>query len=450
MTRKWGRMAGLMALIWASMAGGTPVDMLTLHAQTAQVLNHLRPASKQGVVPKGFQQFSLAPPPHKPTAGLPPTLTHTLDVLNGALYFQAWEDGLLRHNPLVHTQPMAGADVWVLPGLQGQSVISAAVAPDADLALHDREHLDPVLTRWFVLLHEAAHTELGEIQAPFVNPNWDPKTNQAMADLLFDPGRLGNQTFGVFDETFADVYGALMLMRLAPEPADAVKVVNAMHQERLDEHHQQLPLVQDGLFDPHAAVNGLGELCDRLKHADFQQWTHMATPDELRQEALAETSAVVVQWLVAHPAQFQGDFDWAMAHPDNLIIGRVTAQQRLVAFRKNRALSYLLAPWANVTVAQSQTFGSPLFQAQLAVDERWRLSFAAQTSQVTRLGLTGFIAGVPAPQAMEAPDFQRWVNDTSGNVLTVELMQADQAWLNARYVKVAHALGLRPTESLNL
>lgn len=431
---------GLMCA-WGCAVGHATSPMKALHDQTQTVLHHLRVATDPAPLRPGFQRFSLMAPTTAAPPTLPPALTGVLDTLNGALFHEAWSEGLLTHVPSVRTEAIQGAEVWVLPGLQVQTVVSTAITPDALLEIPRRSHLDPVLIRWFVLLHEAAHTELGEIHSPFVNPDWNPDTNQAMADLLFDPGRLGNQTFGVFDETFADIYGGLMLMRLAPDPLVAAKVIAAMHASRERERHQRIPVVLDGLFDPHAEVNGMATLVEKLDRADYRAWIQAATPEQLRQEALAQTSAVVVAWLLAHPEQFEGDFGWAKAHPDYRMILPVTEQLRLVAFRQNRALSYQLAPWADPRAAQAQTFGSPLFQAQLTHDNDWENDYKAHVSEATRAGLDAFIRGGGSAHAMDAKDFEDWAGATTQAVITPALVAQDEAWLGDRYARVARALG---------
>jgi hypothetical protein len=428
------------------LASGSPLAQETplqaLQAQTRAVLDRLPAGPLEAPPMPGFQRFAAPTAGPSAPASAAQRVVGVLDLLNGALFRAAWREGLLHHLPSVRTAPVDGAEVWVLPGLQLQTVVSTAVRPDAALGLPTT--LDPVLARWFVLLHEAAHTELGELPSPFVHAGWSPVTNQAVSDLLFDPGRLGSASFGVFDETFGDVYGALMLLRLAPDRAAAIRVVEAMRDLRDAERAHRLPLVQDGLFDPHAQVDGLGDLCRRLARADYRGWLDAATPDQLRQEALAQTSAQLVAWWRAHPEQVQGDFDWARPQPEEPAILRVTETQRLIAFRQTRALSYLLAPWAEPTAAQAQTFGAPLFRAQLAADPTWQASLQDTVSEGTRHTLTAFVQGAPPPKgqppALEAEDLQAWTHATTDAVLTAPVLAEDAAWLAARHAALMAGL----------
>lgn len=194
--------------------------------------------------------------------------------------------------------------------------------------------------RWLVLLHEAAHTQLGETAVVFNDPDWDPASNQAMSDLLTDSGQLASQSFAVFDETFADVYGGLMLARLTPHgPAAAAAAIDAMRAFRRAEHRHRFPVTVDGLFDAHAQLDTFAILSDDLTRRDYRAWVRAATPEQLRNEALAQASVLVVAWWRAHPAQFHGDFDWARADAYSAAVFAVTDRQRLMRWRQDIALA---------------------------------------------------------------------------------------------------------------
>lgn len=452
--KRVGIWAGASCLLLITVVHATqpssPMDVL--YQQTQAVTEHLPSVHSADRLPPGFQHFTL--PTTHPSATVAPEvsphsrqviqdLDRTLDRLNNALISQAHGAGLLRQAPRVHTVPVTGAEVEVLSGMQAQTVISSAWRPEVKL-LDDpgTKVADPVLLRWFVLLHEAAHTELGEIHSPFINPDWDPKTNQAMSDLMFDPGRLGDQTFGVFDETFGDVYAALMLVRLAPadHALAAKKTIEGVRNLRTVERHTRMPLVLDSLFDPHSQVDGLGILVGKLTEPDFLGWLHTATPYQLIQEALWETSDSVTTWLRTDKPRFQDDFGWAKAHPENLKIGRITAELRLVNFRRRRALSYVLDPSADPHAAQAQTFGSPLFQAQLSQDGVWHANFTHDVSSKTRADLRAFIRGVGDQSSLQRPDFRQWLQQTTQAQLGSAVIARDQAWLDQRYQQVYSAL----------
>ena len=173
---------------------------------------------------------------------------------------------------------------------------------------------------------------------------------------------------------------------------------------------------------------------------DYLGWIQAATPAQLRQEALAQISQIVVGWWQTHPERVKNDFDWARPRPDRLDILRVTETFRLVSYRQNRALSYLLAPNRPAQAAQAQTFGSPLFQAQLREDPTWQQSLMHDVTPQTREGLVAFIEGNPVPQALDAPDFHAWTHAATDVVLTPRVLAADAAWLSQRYDRMMGAL----------
>jgi hypothetical protein len=278
--------------------------------------------------------------------------------------------------------------------------------------------VDPVALRWLTLAHEAAHAQSTLWGAdPFEHPTWSASANAAMNRLVFHAGgSLGDamemrspRPAGIFNEGFADTYGALMLLRVTHNAPQAIRVIEEMAAIRHAMSAARLSDLEAGLlapgtsrvaaaeqaFDPHATEDAWALLLHDL-HGGALAHLEAQSPEALRTQARHYASEGMVAFLHSPEGRMINDLGWAIGRSDdpadpaqdpNVV---ATAQmERIQAYLQQRLGEYSLAAARHRPVhAPASPGADPVFAHFAQEDAALALAFAhlpaAERARFTR------------------------------------------------------------------
>jgi len=343
------------------------------------------------------------------------------------------DEGWLSHAPqlwLSDADAAEAADTDILPGLQARTTIVAAVDPtEALYQIHPwAQGADPVMIRWLVLLHEAGHTERGQLAQPIGLPGWSDEASVAFNALVWENGDLMAPVRDRFDEAFADAFGARVLLQMAHNAPAARSAVAYLAEFRDAEtarraQHQVVTSFDDGHGDG-------GPLRALLAEAFTVQ-----TPDQVRHAAQQAAGEAVLAWLQVQPGTATL-LTWTRSTNPDL------AGYRLHDYLAARQLAYVITDEDRDPPAPAPT-ASPLLQAAAAEDMGLRESFRVEVPAASRAALLAFLqAHTPPAGALteggadpqrEDPAFEDWINRH-----TQLLLEAHHDQLAADQARLAH------------
>lgn len=269
--------------------------------------------------------------------------------------------------------------------------------------------VDPVAFRWMTLMHEAAHAELAATRHnPFEMPGWTGEQNQAMNHLVF--GNPFSRSRQVFEESFADVYGALMALRVTNEAPAMRQAIGAMQDIRVQMTAQRLVrIMKEGNthaayarhFDSHTASTALEHLMHdvatgRLAVADL-------SPERLKRTAQHYASRSVVEYLNGPEGRAVDDLAWAERrssdpghpHADDRFLMKVETP-RVGDYLTSRLDAYAQAGSLD-EIGPALTSGDPVLDAVAERDAQFAAAFwALSPSDRDAVGRTMDEGKVPA------------------------------------------------------
>jgi hypothetical protein len=326
------------------------------------------------------------------------------------------QTGFLTQMPEVWvTSTGMAAETDIVPGLQAQTTIVTHSDPTKALVMPglDASHVDPVLLRWLVLFHEAAHTERGQMTDPILVTGQSAQAIRALNSLVWESGDFAGPGREVFDETFADLYAAGMLLQVTRGSPQAVAAIRYLRDFRLAE--QTRSKTHAGASEGHGAGDALGQVL-----ASFRQtpslWTR-AKPASLQLRTRRMAGDVMVAWW----KQSGEAVNWAKTGKpgDNHELGWLRASDYL----RLRIMSYVLNSDSRTPKGlEAEAGDSPLLQALAGQDEDLRDSFFREVSPDDIRALRLFARrhtpggvlqedGTPNPLS-DRPGFDAWVETT--------------------------------------
>jgi hypothetical protein len=418
------------------------------HGQTAQLLGvpgmavtlHLR----DGRLPAGLSHLlRRVQPDWFPSRPLWRVLRPALQQQDTAALTALAAQGWLTHAPRLWLAPEGeAAETDILADLQAATTITAATDPTAALrtTLAWPAHTDPVMVRWLVLFHEAAHTERGELTtAPLQGHGWSAERTAAFNALVWEGGDFMGDVRDTFDESFADAYGALLLLRVTGNAPAARQAVAYLADFRQTEQARRPANAVDG----HGAGWALRQVLADTASAPDAAWLMAARPEGLRHAAQAWGGEAALH-LLATPSDRERRLGWAHTAPtDPRVDDR--AVMRIEAYVRQRLNSYAVAEWGDARVARGAVRDagqSLLLRAVAQADGALRADFEAQVPKASRQALTAFMAahtppsglvGAGGPSPLQSdPAFSDWVDRTTQRLVDEHraLVVADQQRLN--------------------
>lgn len=281
----------------------------------------------------------------RPSSGKPVSaaLAQALQAADGQVLDRLVQEGWLTQRPQERVdRPWGDQDSYTENQWDrlGVATVHMAASPSAF-------HVDPVLFRWVTLCHEAAHTDLARQAGPLFHLNaWTPAQNTAMSRLLF--WREDTHARGVFEESYADAYGALLALRLTDKAAwPAVETLLAQREANTAARQAAIhragdtPAVTLANFDPHVTEAGLRQVMQAVKAGEVNVAT--LTPAQMRSLAREAASASLVAFLRGPEGRVADEWAWAQATPATDEARRQVEGERLQQYLGDRQEAYFLA-----------------------------------------------------------------------------------------------------------
>ena len=137
------------------------------------------------------------------------------------------DHALVEFGPHVYRPTRNKAEIRTLGNAQGQI--------DSFLETTQNSSTLKTFSRWFTLLHEAAHVEYLKLNHPFTPKNANEILSEesvaAFNRQIFSP--LNNHPArSILDECFADCYGAMVLLEISGHHLDALETIHLIKEER--------------------------------------------------------------------------------------------------------------------------------------------------------------------------------------------------------------------------
>lgn len=351
-----------------------------LHA----LLSRYNPALAQAVGRAGGVRFVYAKPGPAAIQALEATDRQALGWLVDQGLLQA-----LPGNTVIDTGQ--GGLTRTMPGFPDHSQISL----DSDVrhtmgtsTLPFSDRLDPVLFRWLSLFHEAGHAQRAMDEAPFQLPNIHGSARVAINQLIRGPTSHQEAFGAIFDESYADAFAVLSLLRLTHATPAAWAVVNFLRQARHDgEHHPRT-----AGFDPHSATHSLDRLLrDLQEDPERLAQLEVANPRQIRQWASRYASWGAGRWAHAQSAS-EPALGWTQVIPDptetkeNQILLRSVffeiQDDKMTAYLRARVAAYATSS-SKETLPPPLTDGDPLLVFLASHDAHFQKTFEAIGSRHT-------------------------------------------------------------------
>jgi hypothetical protein len=133
-----------------------------------------------------------------------------------------------------------------------------------DIAQDFKVSLDPNLSRLFVELHELAHCEANFIgHEGYVHSGFSQAQNSIWDSLIFDRQgmSIGKHTLHeYFDETYADSYAAVALLKITHFNEQTIQFLNQIYQLRTNIAQSYAQQGKSEFYDPHSSQKSLGSI----------------------------------------------------------------------------------------------------------------------------------------------------------------------------------------------
>ena len=137
------------------------------------------------------------------------------------------DHALVEFGPHVYRPTRNKAEIRTLGNAQGQI--------DSFLESVQNSSTLKTFSRWFTLLHEAAHVEYLKFNNPFTpknaNENFSEESIEAFNRQIFSPLN-HHPARSILDECFADCYGAMVLLEISGHHLDALETIHLIKEER--------------------------------------------------------------------------------------------------------------------------------------------------------------------------------------------------------------------------
>lgn len=314
------------------------------------------------------------------------------------------EQGFLQKIPgLSVVETGQGGLTRIVPGDQKQAQISL----DSDISrvmssetLPFPNHLDPVLFRWLALFHEAGHAQRALENQAFVAPAAAAGSVKILNELLMGPTAYPSSLSQTFDESYADTFAVLAMLRLTHSSKQAWAVVDYLQKTR---HDMQKHPIEKG-YDPHASSSALDRLITDLRaNPSHQEDLWSAPPARIHQWASQYASWGTQIWAQHLPSESTA-LGWTQVVPDPTETSENQAILNDVFFQVqsdkiNTYLKARVAAYVNHSPEQvipvPQTDGDPLLVALSTHDGNFRSVFNARTTAHDHRVIIGLLESPP-------------------------------------------------------
>jgi hypothetical protein len=356
--------------------------------------------------------------------------------------------GYLSSTPMIDMESGTAPTTRVMASRQDFSLIHF---PVERLGLKS-EKTDPVMLAWFALAHEAAHTERPFLENSFSMKSWTPEQNAAMNDVLFAPRWLTGTPAAHYEESFADAYGALMVIRLTTPkgqiiPETLTQTLGAFARFRANTVNPAGDPGTTGTPDPHD-TRALALLEKEMKDPAFVRKVRDASPVDLRRLAVNVASEEMVRWLKTPEVASRG-LDvarWNALTPaqeatNHLVTGQQKAEgalvNRFLGLVISRVNAYRLSGEYALPLDPPPASASPLARYVAGFDRVIGERYVAMVPVAERLRAE---AGDPIGSLPHVAAWQTAIQHEILGTMPQSVIDAEWVWFSSRLATVTPAL----------
>ena len=425
------------------------------------LLNRHNPDLARAAGSADFQVVSAGPAPSQasavPVSGIDPEKVDPekarlqTGVVHARFLALLSQKGYLSSTPMIDMESGTAPTTRVMASRQDFSLIHF---PVERLGLKS-EKTDSVMLAWFALAHEAAHTERPFLENSFSMKGWTPDQNAAMNDVLFAPRWLTGTPAAHYEESFADAYGALMVIRLTTPkdqaiPASLTQTLKAFARFRANPVNPPGDSGTTGTPDPHD-TRALALLETEMKEPAFVRKIRDASPVDLRRLAVGVASEEMVRWLKTPEVASRG-LDvarWNALTPVQEANNHLeTRQQKAEGALVNRFLgliisrvnAYRLSNEYALPLDPPPPSGSPLARYVAGFDRAIGERYVAMVPLAERLRAE---AGDPIGTLPHVAAWQTAVQHEVLGTIPQSVIDAEWVWFSSRLATIAPALDAR-------